>query len=527
MRTFLLTALSLPLIAQAPELRTTAADRTGLSITIYQNDLAAVRDTRRVSLPAGVTRLAFADLAASIRSKSAYLLNTGPRVKVLERNFEFNLLSPESLEKASLDLPLALRDTKTGKLQWGSQVSFPYPNGIWNLRARPLDRMLRKPNAWLLPPTSDLLVRMSDGFEATSGQPPIYQSLPLDLRSSPTLLQTIETATAGPQSLNLLYTTQGLSWHADYIATLSTDAKHLDLDVFATVNNNSGIDYPDAAFQLVAGEPNKVYDPDPSDKMPTLDMTATTVEVVGSATVIGPPVFKEERISEYPLFTLDRPTTLKNGQTKQLALFHTADVPMKVQALVWSEDLIERNEDAYLHTLSQWLDNKFDEPPHGRVAVNLPLRPAEVDLQGLVKNTKSNHLGKALPSGELDIRYRSPEGALLVFGRPLMGGTPAGEDLTIQLPPGKGLSSTRKIASLRVATRQGMIALDLEVIVTLSNASNQALQAIIREPIFANWKLLSSNFPGHRSGENAYDFNFVSKPHSTTALRYRVRTSYQ
>lgn len=523
MRILLFTAFGLPLATaclvqgQAPELRTTAADRTGLSITIYQNDLAAVRDTRRVTLPAGVTKLAFAGLAATIRPKSAYLLDTGSGVKVLERNFEFNLLSPQTLDAASLGLPVALRDPRTGELRWGSQVSIPYQYGIWSPWS----------NRWRIRPTSDLVIHTTEGFEATGQQPPIYQSLPPGLRSSPTLLQTIETATAGPQSLNLLYTAQGLSWRAHYIATLSTDAKHLDLDAFATVDNHSGIGYPDAAFQLVAGEPNKVYDPDPIDKSQDKEVAATTVEVAGLASVDRPPAFKEERISEYPLFTLDRPVTLKNGQTKQLALFHAGDVPMKVQALVRSEDLYEQNENTYLSKLGERVGDELDGRPRRRITFNFPLRPAEVNLQGLVKNTKANHLGRALPSGEMDIRYHSPEGALLVFDSLILGGVPAGEDLTIQLPPGKGLSTTRKIVSLKLAPRPGQMAMDLEFVVTLANASNRALDAIIREPIFAKWKLLSSNFPGHRAGENAYDFTFVSKPHSTATLRYRVRTGYQ
>lgn len=548
MRRLLLTALSLPLLAQAPELRTTAADRTGLSITIYQNDLAAVRDTRRVTLPAGVTTLAFADLAATIRPKSAYLLNAGAGLKVLERNFEFNLLSPDSLMAASLDQPLGQRDPRTGEPRWGEQASIPYPRGLMNPAATPLARMARRPSAWLIKPTSNVLMRTVAGFEDAGHQNLAYRNLPHGLRASPTLLQTVATERAGVRSLSLLYTTEGLSWHAHYILTLAPDGRHADLNAFAAVENKSGANFPDATFQLVAGEPNIVYDPLPrNDLLPSLvDLTAVDVQAVAS----GPPVFHEEKLSGYPLFTLDRPVSLRSGQQKQLALFRAEHLPISLHALIQPPDNTFDDDSTYLETcarpfapsfegFSPWplvglLDdstfdsasNQYRESAFQKSHWLEHHRPA-VQLQGILNNTKANRLGRALPSGDLDIRYQSPEGALIPLGEIRVDGTPQGEDITLPIATARGMSAERRTLSLRRINKGKQVAWEMEVIVTLTNQSGLALPATIREPIFRGWTLLRSSSPGHRSGENAYDFNFTSRPHSVFTLHYRVRTDYQ
>ncbi len=513
----LIPALCLPLLAQTPELRTTAADRKGLSITIYQNDLAAVRDTRRVNLPVGITTLAFADLAAKIRSKSAYLVDPAPGLTVLERNFEFNLLSPTNLKLTGLGEPVALQDSKKGELQWGTQISVPYPFGIWKAQLDP-----RKLPTYSVPPTNSVLIQRPDGIVDSGDQPPVYRQVPQSLRASPTLLQTLQSTTDGPRDLTLLYTTEGLSWQAQYIATLDTDARHLDLEAFATVKNESGMDYPDTAFQLIAGQPNKVYDSDhPGIR------GGIAIEASATVMVVGAPTFNESRLSEYPLFTLDRPTTLKDQQTKQLALFHAERIPMEARVLVMSDDIYKPDENLYLQAFGNWLDRQGDLIPGRRLEFTFPMKEPWVLMEGHLKNTKANHLGRALPGGGLDLRYRDPDGAIVPLDQQMVDGTPSGEDLIFPLPNGKGLSAKRVIRSLQIVARKGAKAAVLEVVVTFINGSDREIPGVIQEPFFQGWTMLSATLPGHRAEGNAYEFTFQSKPRSTTTLRYRVRTRLQ
>lgn len=551
MHRLLITTLCLPLLGQSPELRSTAADRKALSITIYQNDLAAVRDTRTVNLPSGQTALAFSDLAAKIRAKSAYLLDPGPGLTVLERNFEFNLISPTNLKLAGLDQPVALRTGKRGDWRWGTQLSIPYPKGIWNSHATPFQKMARMSQTWIVRPTEEVLVQGPDGIQGTGGLSVAYKQVPATLRSSPTLLQTVQVPATGPRDLTLLYTTEGLSWQAHYIVTLATDAKHLDLDAFATVENKSGISYPGATFQLIAGTPNVVPDPNPTDENGPSPMEATTATVEVVADVASPPVFKEEKLSEYPLFTLDRPVTLLDGQRKQLALFQAHQVPLEIQATVapgnWNFD----GEEAYLTSCNDssepppdeismppsWLDQQPDTADaYGQLRL-LYLENKEArqnweadhhpsaQLEGRIKNIKRHGLGRNLPGGMMDIRYLAPGGACLPMRTTPMDGTPRGESIQLDLGPARGILATRKVLTMHpVLVGDDGACLELQMEVTLSNKSSRSIRTIIREPIFHDWTLVKANLPGHRSAQNAYEFTLSSKPHQTFRLRYTVRT---
>lgn len=356
----------------------------------------------------------------------------------------------------------------------------------------------------------------------------------------------------GPKDLTLLYTTEGLSWQVHYTATLDSDGKHLDLDAFATVKNQSGVGYPEAAFQLIAGEPHVVSDPNPRDdsQPPQIDATQTTVEVVGS--VVGPPVFHEEKLSEYPLFTLDRRVTLLNGQQKQLALFHAPRVPLSIQAVV-SPGLqwFYYAPDSYLDACADqseptaqndsrvplWfslnesgpgtpspMELAADDRFFARWSWEEDHRPA-VQLEGRVLNTKGHGLGRSLPAGSLDLRYVAPGGFRIPMGEMQVDQTPSGESMRFDLGAARDLSAARRVVSLRrVASPKGLV-WEMMVEVVLTNTGQRSMKTIFREPIYQDWSLEHANLPGQRSGENAYDFTFVSKPRSRFAFRYKVKTA--
>lgn len=518
-----LVPFALSVLAQTPELRVTAADRTGLSITVYQNDLAVVRDSRRVTLPAGRSQVAFADLAASILPTSAYLLDAGKDVRSMERNFEFDLLTPEHLALANLGEAAALRDPATGRLTWGIQASAPWEQGVMYPSASRSARMAGLPGVYAVRPTRNVLLWTSEGYESATSSSLIYRKVPNTLRPSATLLQSLETETAGPRDLQLLYTTGGVSWSAHYIATLDPDAKHFDLDAFATVENRSGTDYTGTSFQLVAGEPNTVLDPDPTEDNGDL------YEIEGSmAVVVGPPTFNESRLSEYPIFTLDRPTTLRNGQQKQLALFHAGRIPLRIGVLV---DALQMNqpsrlEQVYEEAIEHAMDLDTDLPPEGPVRCEIPLTKASITCLGRALNTAANHLGRALPAGTMDIRYASPEGALLTFGSLDADGTPAGEPITFPLPGLQDAAVRRTIRSLEMVRQRGQAALELEVEVRFINGSRLALPVTFREPLPIGWTVVHSSLPGHRQEASAVAFEGRSKPGAVLALHYWIRSPF-
>ena len=97
-----LLALSVATSAVAGETNATLADQTGVAVTIYNQDLALVRDARTISLVKGENDVAFIDVSAQIRPQTALLKSSAGPLDVLEQNFDFDLLTPEKLLEKSV-----------------------------------------------------------------------------------------------------------------------------------------------------------------------------------------------------------------------------------------------------------------------------------------------------------------------------------------------------------------------------------------------------------------------------------------
>lgn len=522
---------SLTLAAQVPEVRTTAADRTTLSVTLYQNGLAAVRDTRRVHLPAGPSRLAFADLLPSLRSKSAVLMDPGQGLQVHERNFEFNLLTPASLVNASLDLPVRIKGEDGRPDEVGALASLPLPNPRMRSDAKLLERLAKLKSAFSQPPDSGVVIATGQGYRPSRPDQLAFMNLPHSLLATPTLTQEVVASSVSDHALTLLYTATDLTWTPNYVATLSTDGRHLDFDVFATLKNKSSGELPDALLQLVAGAPNLVYDPPPSDpNAPQLDKTETksavTVEVVAAA-----PVFKEEKLSEYPLFTLDRRVTLAPRSEKQLRLMAVEGIPIHPRLLVQAP--YEPPDTSPTGFLEGSLFHLKDD--------SVWYRYPRVHRMAVISNTPPARLGRAFPSGDLLIRYRDPVGDLVVLQDEMSAylrefpETPPGGDIEIDLGLARGLQVERRGMDKKRLPVGWMARLGLresakvywryQVEVRISSHLKESVEMTVREPLLPDWRVLNANYPGRRSGGTSWDFTVVIQPSSETILTYEVQTS--
>lgn len=554
-----------PLQAQTPEVRTTAKDRTALSVTIYQNGLAAIRDTRRLNLPAGACRLAFADLVPTLRPKSATLLDPGGGIQVRERNYEFNLLSPGSLVDASLGLPVRINGEDGKADQVGTLASVPLLYPVLRRDANLLERLARKASAYAQQTDPNVVVASQDGLRSTSPGNLAFSQVPAQLRTSPTLLQDLVLDGLGPRDLTLLYTATDLTWTPHYVATLDMDGSHLDLDVFATVKNQSGGELPNATLQLLAGEPNLVYDPPPSDPNATrVDTTTMTV----AASVASPPAFKEEKLSEYPLFTLDRPVTLARRSSKQLKLMDAKQIPIARRLLIempyqdyglspssfLASELfqIEPPAPGFSPVPNGWRLTKPDE----EVATSISKSAmAQIDhdqwmachhppvlAAGTLLNTKESNLGRSLPKGSLLLRYQDPAGVMVLLpgdqgSEAEFPQTPPGEEIDLIFGPARGLRVDRRatfqkpIPAKSFMDEAGKVhpqrRHEYGVQVQITNDLPSETKVTVREPITAGWRLLSSSYPGKRSGPDAYDFQVHVPAHGRATLRYAVRTEIE
>src|SRR5688572_21233052 len=274
--------------AAVQEKPSTLADQQSVAVTIYNESLALVKDQRGVTLQAGRNRLALREVSGRMRPETALLrsLSHPGALTLVEQNFDFDLLTPAKLLEKYV----------------GREVRI--------VRTHPTTGAESVETATVLAANGGVVMRIGDRIETGLPGRIVYDGVPASLRDRPTLVTELESARAGQQALELSYLTGGLAWKADYVAELNAADTALDLNGWVTLTNTSGTSYPNAKLQLVAGDVNRVRD--------EMRMAARKGEMRASAAPA--PQMAQEALFEYHLYTLQRPTTIADKQTKQVSL---------------------------------------------------------------------------------------------------------------------------------------------------------------------------------------------------------------
>ena len=457
-------------LAAAPtETVSTAKDQRSVSLTIYNRNLALVKDRRTVTLPAGESRLAFREVSAQIRPETA-LLSGG--LEILEQNFEYDLLSPESLLQKYV----------------GREVSLVRQNPESGADLPPQQ-------ALVLAAGQGTVLQVEGRIETGIPGRLVFPDVPATLRDRPTLTMLVKSEQAGPQDMELSYLSGGLSWKADYVAELAADENSLDLNGWVTLSNESGVSYQQARLQLVAGKVNTVsrnlYDEAEGRVMTRL-----------AAAKAGPPM-QEESLFEYHLYTLDRPTTVLENQQKQVALLQAAGVQAVKEFIVRGRDY------AYQAALDQE-DTKLD------VAVELE-----------IKNEKERGLGLPLPAGVVRVYKKDSRGLLQFVGEDRISHTPEKEVLRLHL--GTAFDVTAKKAQTAFkklsSNARGDELYESSYELRLKNAKSVPVQVQVRESVPGDWEITTESLKHEKASahEARWLVEVPAKGESVLSYTARVR----
>ena len=205
-------------------------DQTGVAITVYNVNLGLVKDRREIKLPKGTSDLRFMDIASKIipTSVSIKSLVDPESLRILEQNYEYDLLNPQKL-----------LDKYVGK-----EVKL-YQKNPYTEREEIL-------TATLLSNNGGPIFKIGD--EITFGHPGriIFPGVPENLISKPTLVWLLENSLSSAQKVEASYLTDGINWRADYVLTLNDKDDMADLSGWVTIDNKSGATYKNAKMKLVA-----------------------------------------------------------------------------------------------------------------------------------------------------------------------------------------------------------------------------------------------------------------------------------
>ncbi len=465
-------AIALALMANAsaptPWPDSSAAERGAVAVTVYNVNLALVRETRTLDVPrSGIGTLRFMDVPSAINPRTVHLkpLAPGAGLAVLEQNYEYDLISPEKLLEKYV----------------GREVE---------VVEQAQDLTTRVSKATLLSTNGGPVYRIGDRIVIGQVGRVTLPELPASLVPRPTLVWTLQAAKPGKQDVEASYLTDGMTWSADYVAVADADDRNVDLTGWVTVENRSGAGFENATLKLVAGDVRRAL---------PQGVEAKVMMRAEAAAAPGAPQFREESFFEYHLYTLDRPTTIRENQTKQLALFQAQGVPVVKRLLLVGEPSWYRG--AY-GTLTR--DQK--------VAVLLELR-----------NTKEAGLGIPLPKGTIRVYKKDRSGAEQFAGEDAIGHTPKDERVKLHVGDAFDVVADRTQTDYKaVSPRQSESAFEISI----RNRKDEDVVVTVREPVGGEWKLLSSTIPGKKLDAGTIEFEVPVPAGKETKLQYRVAVKW-
>ena len=460
-------------LAQSLEQTTTARDRQSVNITVYNSNLGLVRETRRLTLPAGRIALRFADVTAQIRPETVHLASlTAPSsLRILEQNYQYDLLNPGKLldKFVGREITLVLRRYQNNTESFEPVQATLLSNNsgqVWRINGQ-----------IVINPTNISEIRFPD--------------LPKNLVATPTLVWDVENRETVAQNIEASYLTAGMNWRADYVLLVNAEDTKADLQGWVTLMNSSGATFEDARLQLVAGDVNRVSD----------DRTYALAGAMARKDAASESQFKEQGFFEYHLYTMQRPTSILNNETKQVSLLEAMGFDVRKEFVL--------NGQRYYYT-------GYNNPGQAikeKVGVFIQFR-----------NSQLNKLGMPLPAGTIRLYKKDDKGNQQFIGEDRIDHTPKDEDVRVKVGDAFDIVAERKQTDYKVLASGHLYEYAYEI--KIRNHKDVPVTIVVNEPIGGDWEMVSATFTAKKTAAFAAQFNVPVAKDGEATLSYRVRVKY-
>jgi len=444
-----------------------AEQKEGIEVTIYNQNFGLIKDRRTLGLKKGINDIRFSDVAAQIEPTSVHFKSlTSPLGCVIqEQNYEYDLVNANKLLTKYIDKKIKVI-TKDDKIYEGILMSFDGENIIIN-QNNTLSMVCRK-----------------DSIREIS-----FPELPEGLITRPTLMWQIDNDKAGSHLTEVSYLTQGITWNADYVAVVNQDDSSIDLSGWVTIDNKSGTAYKDAGLKLIAGEVHRAEEERAGvvfDKMMRVEEAAA-------------PQFEEKAFFEYHMYTLQRRTTVKDNQTKQIALLAAADIPV-----------------TKLFVYDPAVDYGWRYYREAQTA-----KEQKVKVKVEIINSKKNNLGMPLPKGKIKVYKKDSDGSLQFIGEDRIDHTPKDEKIRLYLGDAFDVVGERKSTNYRAGNDWAEESFEI----SLRNHKESDIEVNVLEHLwrYANWKIIEKSQEFTKKDAQTIEFRVSVPKNDETKITYTVR----
>jgi hypothetical protein len=451
--------------------QTTVDDQVELAVTVYNSDVALVRDVRELRLPRGVANLRFMDIAATVNPATVHFrsLTQPAALDVLEQNYEYDLLEPDKLLRKYVGRDVTLvrmtqRDGTTRPEEVTARLLSYNTAPVWRIGNE-----------------------IVTGLHADHIR---FPELPENLYARPTLIWTLENGGGNRHRVEAAYLAGKLSWNADYVLNVARDDKAADLDGWVTLTNGSGTAFRNARLQLVAGDLNRVRQ--------VIAGRMALDELRAERSAAAP--MAQEAFSEYHLYTLGRKTTINNNETKQVSLLGGTGFPVRKRYVVEGRDF-------YYH-------NTYHP--------GSPIKDV-VQVYYQFKNEEKTGLGMPMPAGTVRVYQADSKGGVQFVGEDRINHTPKDETLNLKIGNAFDVVAERnQVDFLKVGGSTYEVGFEI----TVRNHKATPIDVEVNEPVGGSWRMLRSSHEWTKTAAWAAKFTVPVAANGSAVLKYRVRVTY-
>ena len=477
------------------------SDGSGPALTIYNQNFFVARERFPLDLKAGVNRIEYAGIAAHLEPDSVILRDpNGRALQILEQNYRNDPISQELLlsfyEGKTIDFLVQRgekQETVKGRIVRSGYVpSVNYSNG------------------YPQPGYGQPIIEVDGVLRFGLPGQPLFPALSGDSILKPTLSWLLETNDPGKFDGEISYVSGGMSWQSDYNLVVSDGPKNSKTDVldmigWVTMHNQSGKTFENARIKLMAGDVNKLQPASVAGRMYAAENMAKAADAMQ-------PVVREKSFDEFHLYTLERATTLRDQQTKQVEFVRSTGI----RALrLYVYDGVRTDQYGYYGAGQLIQDTSYGT-----------LSNPKVWVMEEFKNSDTNHLGIPLPKGKLRFYRRDTDGSLQFVGENTIDHTPKDETIRVYTGNAFDVVGERKRTNIRVDSNHNWMEESFEI--RVRNHKKQPVDVRVVEHLYrwSNWTLLQQSHPSHKMDAQTMEFPVTVEPDGEQVITYLVHYSW-
>jgi len=336
---------------------------------------------------------------------------------------------------------------------------------------------------------------------ALPGQP-LFPNLGDDTILKPAFNWLLQSDTPGKFAAEVGYVTGGFDWSASYNLVSPEKGDLVDLVGWITMNNNSGKTFDNAKIKLMAGDVNKIQPPRP------MAVGAYRMKAMNMAMAAPEEAVTEKAFDEFHLYSIARPTTLHDHETKQVEFVHAQNM---YAPTIYVYDGAE----GYRFYGGLNYDQGWGQSDNKKVIV-----------QREFKNAETNQLGIALPAGKLRFYRRDDSGQLQFVGENQIDHTPRNETVRVTTGNSFDLVGERKQTNFRVDTSEKWVNETFEI--KLRNRKKEPVEIRVVEHLYrwSNWNITAKSDDFVKKDAQTIEFRVPVKPDEERTITYTVHYSW-